>query len=269
MNYLKYLFYGLIQGFTEFLPISSTAHLKVISSLFGVEDPGSSISAILQIGSVLAILYYFKKDIFLLFKSNSDKFNKSIFNKKLLNSIYLGTLPIIFLGVIIKIFVPNFSDSILRSYLSIALISILMAIIMLFSEKSKKASISVSNHNLIDGFKIGLGQALAIIPGVSRAGITISIALLLGWNRKDATRFSFLLGIPAISIAAIVELLDAFRGNITIFIGPLFLSLVITFFVSIFSIDFLIKYVPDRGLKGFAYYRIIFGTVILSSLLLN
>ena len=269
MNYLKYLFYGLIQGFTEFLPISSTAHLKVVPFLFGVEDPGSSISAILQIGSVLAVLYYFKKEIFLLFKSNKDKLNKSIFNTKLITSISLGTLSILFLGGIIKIFVPNFSDSILRSYLSIALISIMMAIFMLFCEKSKRSSISIRNHNLLDGFKIGLGQALAIIPGVSRSGITISIALLLGWNRKDATKFSFLLGIPAISIAAIVELIEAFRGNLTIFVGPLFLSLIVTFIVSILCIDFLIKYVPNRGLKGFAYYRIIFGTVLLSNLFLK
>ena len=265
MTYLKYLIYGLIQGFTEFLPISSTAHLKVFSLFFGMEDPGPSISAILQLGSVLAIFYYFRKDIFTYIKSNQKNFTKSIYQNKLINSIFIGSLSILIFGGIIKIYIPDFYNSILRSNFSIALISILMALIMLISDKSRENKITIKNHKLLDGFIIGFSQALAIIPGVSRSGITISTALLLGWKKNDATKYSFLLGIPAISIAALVELFDSMKNDIYISFGPLLLGLITTFIISIFSIDFLIKYIPLKGLKIFAYYRILFAMIIFVS----
>ena len=267
MTYFHYFIYGLIQGLTEFLPISSTAHLKVLSIFLGIKDPGSSISAILQLGSVFAILYYFRKDIFSHIKSKPINLNKNFYKSKLLSSILIGSISILLIGGIIKIFFPDFSESIFRSNLSIGIISILMALVMLFSDKSRLNSITLRNHKLFDSLKIGIGQALAIIPGVSRSGITISIALLLGWKKKDATKYSFLLGIPAISIAAIVELLDSFRTFDYSILGPLLIGLITTFFISILSIDFLIKYIPANGLKIFAYYRIIFGTIICASYL--
>tara|TARA_Y100001970_G_C14076808_1_gene772459 strand:- start:257 stop:1060 length:804 start_codon:yes stop_codon:yes gene_type:complete len=267
LTYFKYLIYGLIQGLTEFLPISSTAHLKVLSGLLGLEDPGSSLSAILQLGSVLAILFYFRNDIFNYIKFNSKNFNKSLIESKLINSIFIGTISILILGGFVKIFIPNFSNSILRSNLSIAVISILMAILMLIADKSRTNKITLSSHNLLDAIKIGIGQAFAIIPGVSRSGITISIALLLGWNKKDATKFSFLLGIPAISIAGIVEFLDSLRNGINISFGPLLVGFITTFLISFICIDFLISYIPLKGLKIFAYYRIFFAIVVIAGFL--
>ena len=265
MAYFKYLIYGLIQGFTEFLPISSTAHLKVLSYFFGIDDPGSSLSAILQLGSVFAILFYFRKDIINSINSGNNNYKHSIISSRIIKSLLIGSASILFLGGIIKIFVPYFSDSILRTNFSIAAMSILMAILMLIADKSKQKQITLRNHKLLDSFKIGLGQALAIVPGVSRSGITISIALLLGWEKKEAAKFSFLLGLPAISIAAIVEILDSLNSNTNILFGPLLLALITTFIVSLFSIDFLLKILPLNGLKIFALYRIIFGTIILVS----
>ena len=265
MTYLKYILYGLIQGFTEFLPISSTAHLKIFSELFGIDDPGSSISAILQLGSVIAILFYFRRDILFRKKSLINFFNRNIFNNRLVKSIFIGTTLISIFGGMVKIFLPNFSNSFLRSNFSIAIISTLMALVMLLSDKCKGKKITLKNHNFSDSLKIGLGQALAIIPGVSRSGITISIALILGWERKDAAKYSFLLGIPAIGLAAIVELLDSIRNGIYIYFGPLLIGLITTFIVSIFTIDFLIKYIPLKGLKIFAYYRILFAIIIFGS----
>ena len=265
MDYLKYLIYGLIQGFTEFLPISSTAHLKVLSEFFGFDDPGSSISAILQLGSVLAILFYFRNDL-LIFLNWSKKNNKKKSNNfRLIKSITIGTLFFLFLGGIVKVFIPNYSESFLRTNLSIAFISILMSILMIAADKAREKEINLINHNFLDSCKIGLGQALAIIPGVSRSGITISIALLLGWEKKDATKFSFLLGLPAISLAAFVELFDSIYNDIYLPLGPLFIGLSTTFLISLLSINFLVKFIPLNGLKIFAYYRIIFGTVILIS----
>ena len=202
---LKFILYGLIQGATEFIPISSTAHLKIISLLIGIEDPGSSISAIIQLGSVLAIIWYFKNDIFA-FNNKVLKKNLNTYEfKKLIISILISTIPIVILGGFIKLVVPNFFDTILRSNLSIAIISLLMSFFMIFADSKRNSFINIRNHRYFDSFLIGFAQSLAIVPGVSRSGITISTALLSGWDRKDAAKFSFLLGIPAISIAAIIE----------------------------------------------------------------
>ena len=265
MIYFKYFIYGLIQGFTEFLPISSTAHLKVLSDIFGINDPGSSLSAILQLGSVLAVIYYFRKDIYSSINSRKNFYKNFILESKLIKSLFIGSISILLLGGIIKIFVPYFSESIFRTNYSIATLSILMAILMLIADKSKQKQITLINHKFIDSLKIGLGQSLAIVPGVSRSGITMSIALLLGWEKREAAKFSFLLGVPAISIAAVVELIDSFNKNTNIPFGPLLLALTTTFLVSLFSMDFLLRFITLKGLSLFAYYRITFGTMIFLS----
>ena len=121
----------------------------------------------------------------------------------------IGTFPIILLGGTIKLFSPYFFDNVIRSNLSIALVSFLMAFFMFIADNSKKGSINLQNHKYLDSFLIGISQAFAIIPGVSRSGVTISYALVSGWQRGDAAKFSFLLGMPAISLAAIVELISS------------------------------------------------------------
>ena len=127
MDYLKVILYGLIQGLTEFIPVSSTAHLKVISLFFGVDDPGASLSATIQLGSVLAIVWYFRNDIFNFRNQSSKKFFEYLLQEKLLKSILIATIPIVLLGGSIKIFIPSFFENVLRSNLSIALVSLLMA----------------------------------------------------------------------------------------------------------------------------------------------
>ena len=127
MEYLVFVFYGLIQGLTEFVPVSSTAHLKVISFILGIDDPGYSLSAILQLGSVLALVWYFRHDFFKLIIQASKNNFYFLLRKRLLRSILIGSMPIIFLGGIIKLFAPYFFEEILRSNFSIALISLLMA----------------------------------------------------------------------------------------------------------------------------------------------
>ena len=263
MEYLKFILYGLIQGLTEFIPVSSTAHLKVISFFFGIDDPGRSLSAIIQIGSVLALLFYFKGEIFNLKSQYSNKFFKYLKNDTLFSSILIGTIPIIFFGGTIKLFSPYFFDKIFRSNLSIAIVSFLMAIFMYVADRSKKGSINLKNHNYSDSFLIGLSQAFAIIPGVSRSGVTISTALVTGWERSEAAKFSFLLGIPAISISAIVELISSFNEINSFSFPPLIVGLTTTFLSSLFAIDFLLKYFSSNGLKLFIIYRIVFSVVIL------
>ena len=266
MEYLKFILYGLIQGFTEFIPVSSTAHLKVISLVFGIDDPGPSLSAIIQLGSVLALIYYFRNDFFKLRRYFSKKKYDYKKNKRLICSILFATLPIFLLGGTIKLFIPYFFDKFLRSNLSIALVSLLMAIFMYIADRSKRGLLNLTNHKLSDSFLIGLTQAFAIIPGVSRSGITISTALVSGWERGDAAKFSFLLGIPAISIAAVVEFISSFNEFSSFSFYPLIIGLITTFLSSLFAIDFLLKYFSKNGLKLFIIYRVIFGIAILLNL---
>ena len=266
MEYLEFFLYGLIQGLTEFIPVSSTAHLKVISLLLGIDDPGSSLSAIIQLGSILALFCYFRKDIFKLRSQSTNNFLDYFLHQRLLKSILIGTIPIVLLGGSIKLFAPYFFEKILRSNLSIALVSFVMAIFMYIAEISKKGSTNLKNHNYSDSFLIGLSQAFAIFPGISRSGVTISTALVSGWERVDAAKFSFILGIPAISIAAIVEFISSFDEFFSFSFFPLFFGLTTTFVSSLFAIDFLLKYFSSNGLKLFIIYRVVFGVVILLNL---
>ena len=266
MEYLKFILYGLIQGLTEFIPVSSTAHLKVISLFFGIDDPGSSLSAIIQLGSVLALFWYFRNDIFSLKNQSSKNFFHYYLHDRLLRSILIGTLPIILLGGTIKLFSPYFFDNVIRSNLSIALVSFLMAFFMFIADNSKKGSINLQNHKYSDSFLIGISQAFAIIPGVSRSGVTISYALVSGWQRGDAAKFSFLLGMPAISLAAIVELISSLNVFSTLSFFPLIVGLITAFISSLLAIDFLLKYISSNGFKIFIIYRVLFGVVILLNL---
>tara|TARA_B100001248_G_scaffold92759_1_gene68830 strand:- start:234 stop:1034 length:801 start_codon:yes stop_codon:yes gene_type:complete len=266
LEYFKFILYGLIQGLTEFIPVSSTAHLKVISLFFGIDDPGPSLSAIIQLGSVFALIWYFRNEIFQLRGQSSKEIFNYLFRERLFRSILIGTIPIVLLGGIIKLFIPYFFDEILRSNLSIAIVSILMAIYMYLADSSRKGSINFKNYQYSDSFLIGLSQAFAVFPGVSRSGVTISTALVAGWERGDAAKFSFLLGMPAISLAAIVEFISSFNQLFSFSFFPLIVGLTTTFASSLLAIDFLLKYFSSNGLKLFIVYRLIFGFVILLNL---
>ena len=266
MEYFKFILYGLIQGLTEFIPVSSTAHLKIISLFMGIDDPGPSVSAIIQLGSVLALFWYFRNDFFKSISQSSKNIYDYFFHERLLKSILIGTLPIILLGGTIKLYVPYFFDKFLRSNLSIAIVSFCMAIFMYIADSSKRGSINLKNHCYLNSLLIGISQAFAIFPGVSRSGVTISTALVSGWRRRDAAKFSFLLGIPAISFAAIVECISSLNEYSSLSFLPLIVGLITTFLSSLLAIDFLLKYFSSNGLRLFIVYRVVFGAVILLNL---
>ena len=266
MEYFKFILYGLIQGLTEFIPVSSSAHLKVISLFFGIDDPGISLSAIIQLGSVFALAWYFKDDIFKLKNQLSKKNFYYLINKKLIWSILIATIPIILFGGSVKLFFTQFFDKSLRSNLSIALVSFFMAFFMYLADRWKKGTINLKNHNYSNIFWIGLSQAFAIFPGVSRSGVTISTALLTGWERGDAVKFSFLLGIPAISFSGIFELISSFNKFSSLSFLPLIVGLITSFLSSLFAIYFLVNYFSSNGLKIFVLYRVVFGVLILLNL---
>ena len=271
-NCIQSFLLGIIQGVTEFLPISSTAHLKVIPYFLSWNDPGVSVSASLQLGSAIAIACYFRQDIFEIIKS----FLLTLRHRKLFKDksnilaiyIFIANLPILIVGLFIKLFWPGFSESYFRGLLSIAIVSIVMAILLGLSEIFGKNEKSFAQINLRDIIFLGISQCLAIFPGVSRSGVTLTSALFSDIERRTAARLSFLIGIPAISISGIVELFLLCRNTSLIDILPITIGVISSFFSSIIAIDILLKFLAKNNTFIFVYYRLAFGSFILSTLLI-
>ncbi len=262
----KYIVLGAIQGLTEFLPISSTAHLKVVPVLLGWRDPGLSVSAVIQLGSILAVIAYFWNELKLVVKGFENGIRKGTWREpdsSLSLAICIGTVPIVLAGMAVKLFWPDYQDSIFRSIPSIALVSILMAVLLAFAERKGLRTKSIQEVRGFDGLIVGLGQVLALVPGVSRSGITLTTALMNSWKREDAARFSFLLGIPAITLAGLVELKNAFKTPSFLELVPLFLGVTTSALISWLAIDWLLKFLQRNNAWIFVLYRLIFGFALL------
>ncbi len=263
---VRYLILGIVQGLTEFLPISSTAHLKVVPTLFGWGDPGISITASLQLGSIIAVIAYFKSDLQSVIKGISRAIQFGNWKEpeaQLALAIGIGTLPILLAGMAIKLFWSGYEQSPFRSIPGIAFVSIVMAFALFMAERISPRKKSLPSVRGIDGLLVGIGQILALIPGVSRSGITLTTALLNGWKRQDAARFSFLLGIPAITLAGLGELKNAFEGPHLSEVIPLLLGVTTAALVSWVSIDWLLKYLQRNNTWIFVIYRLLFGGALL------
>jgi len=269
-NCVQSFLLGIIQGITEFLPISSTAHLKVVPYFLGWNDPGVSISASLQLGSAFAIIFYFRDDLLLSISSFFSIFrHRKPFkdeNTRLASYIFLASIPILIFGLLTKLFWPSFSDSNFRGLLSIAIVSIIMSLMLALSEIYGQRKKFFKDIKITDIILLGLSQSLAIFPGVSRSGVTLTSALFSGIERKTAARLSFLVGIPAISISGFVEFINLYRASSTLFILPIIIGIISSFFSSIIAIDLLLKFLSKNNTFIFVYYRLAFGALILSTL---
>ena len=264
----KYFVLGIVQGITEFLPISSTAHLKIVPVLLGWGDPGISITAVLQLGSVLAVIIYFKNDLKYALQGIYSAITRNQWktrNGKLGITIIIGTIPIIIVGALIKLFWIDFQSSALRSIPFIGLLSIIMAALLGIAEYLGSQDKNISIISRKDGLLIGISQIFAIIPGVSRSGVTLTTAMFLGWERKDAARFSFLLGIPAISFSGLAEFSNALHNGFNPNYGflPLVVGLSTSVIVSWLSIDWLLNFLQKNNTFIFILYRFIFGIALL------
>lgn len=270
INILQAIVLGIVQGLTEFLPISSSAHLKVVPLALGWDDPGVAYTAIIQLGSIVAVLWYFWKDLTNItigaFKAitNSD-YDSQEFQMAL--GIGLGTIPIIFFGLLIKVFVKDFDNSPLRSLGAIATASIVMSLLLAIAEKTGKRHRTYEKLDVKDGIIMGLAQAMALIPGVSRSGSTLTAGLFLGLERPAAARFSFLLGIPAITLAGLVELKSALGEGVTdAGIVALIVGTISAFVFSYASIAWLLKFLQTQNTWVFVWYRLAFGVAILTAI---
>lgn len=258
---------GVVQGLTEFLPISSTAHLKVVPVLAGWGDPGVSVTAVIQLGSILAVIAYFKSDLAKVLKGIASAIKRGKWHEpdaRLGIAIVLGTIPISLAGMAIKLFWPGYGTSSIRSLPSIAIVSIVMALLLALAERIGPRLKQIDDVQGRDGLKMGLAQALALIPGVSRSGSTLTASLFDGWQRQDAARFSFLLGIPAIIISGLVELQEAFTKPSAGGVLPILVGIISAAVVSWLAIDWLLKYLQRHSTRIFVVYRLLFGLLVLA-----
>ena len=270
---LEAIFFGVIQGLTEFLPISSSAHIRIFAEFFGItEDPGARFTAIMQIGTELAVLIYFRKDIA---KIISAWVRSSLLRQKLDIDemglarmgwfIIIGSLPIAVLGYLGQDAIrTNF-----RSLWLIASVLIIFGVILGLADKFGRSDKTLKDLSIGHGLLYGLAQSLALIPGVSRSGATIAMGRALGYSREAALRYSFLLALPAVFGSGLYELKGAISqsdGANVFTLGQTLVATVVAFVIGYLVISWLIRFVTNRSFAPFIVYRIALGALVLALL---
>ena len=253
-------FLGLVQGLTEFIPVSSTAHLRLAPTLVGQPDAGAAYTAVIQLGTLAAVIVYFAKD---LVAFGGAMAHPTSAEARLPWLIALGTLPIVILGLVLK----KHIESDLRSLYVIAGTLIGVGVIMaIIDQVSGSGERTLAQFTVRDAILIGLAQTLALVPGVSRSSATICMALLLGFARAPAARFSFLLSIPAVAGAGILEARSAFGTLGSSAIPALAVGIGTAAVVGYASIAWFMKWLGSHQLLPFAIYRVIAGVALIAAL---
>jgi undecaprenyl-diphosphatase len=254
---------GLVQGLTEFIPVSSTAHVRVVPALLGQADPGAAYTAVIQLGTLIAVLAYFAKDLAgipaAMFRDAGS------FEGRLPWLLGVGTLPIVIAGLLLKKHIEGDLRSLYVIGSALVIVGIVMAVIDYYAG-SRDSHRPLATITITDALLVGLAQTLAIIPGVSRSGATICMILLLGFSRSDSARFSFLLSIPAIAGAGIFEAREAFRQLGSSALPALAVGTGVAAVTGYASIAWLIRFLGSNNLLGFAIYRVACGAALLAAL---
>nr|WP_120492530.1 undecaprenyl-diphosphate phosphatase [Corynebacterium lactis] len=258
---------SIVQGLTEFLPVSSSGHLRIISELLWGKDAGASFTAVVQLGTELAVLVFFAKDIWRILTAwFAGLFNKEArgFDYRMGWMVIVGTLPIAIIGVLAKDLIRDN----LRNLWITATVLILFSFVFIAAEKYGRRQRDFEELTMKDAIIMGLAQCLALIPGVSRSGGTVSAGLFLNLDREVATRFSFLLAIPAVFAAGIFSLPDAFdpAAGQAASGAQLLVGTAIAFVVGYASIAWLLKFVAHHSFSWFAAYRIPVGLIVMALL---
>jgi undecaprenyl-diphosphatase len=266
---LQAIVLGVVQGRTEFLSISSTAHLRIVPALMGWEDPGAAFTAVCQLGTEAAVLIFFRHELWAIVRKwlgGPRRFDDP--DVRLGWYLIIATIPIVIFGFAFKDQIENGA----RDLYLIGTVLIVFAFVMLAADRMARLDRRESAIRRPDAISIGLAQALALVPGVSRSGATISMGLFRGFTRETAARFSFLLSLPAIVLAALFEMRKVVSGSDTlttkagesISAGEVIVSCVFAFIVGYASIAFLLRYLTRHGLGVFVVYRIVLGVAVLS-----
>jgi len=254
---------GLVQGITEFLPISSTAHLRIVPALAGWPDPGAAFTAVLQLGTLAAVIGYFLRDLVAMVigaVAARDPAKRDNPSARQLLYLIVGTIPVGLAGILLK----KFIEGSFRSLWVVASALIVVALVLAYVERTARHQRDYDSIRLRDALIIGCAQALALIPGVSRSGITLLAAMGLGLKREAAARFSFLLSVPAVAAAGIFELPKVLKAHIGG--APLLIGLAVAFVSGYLSIAWLLRFLRSRTTIPFVIYRVALGIVILALL---
>ncbi|MEM1308944.1 MAG: undecaprenyl-diphosphate phosphatase [Cyanobacteria bacterium P01_H01_bin.153] len=257
---------GIVQGLTEFLPISSTAHVKIVPVILNWGDPGVTFTAIVQLGSIVAIVGYFWSDIRQLLMGVGQAIAQKDYQApdfRVAIGIIVGTVPIVVLGLLVKFGLRDAYEIFARSSFVIALTSIGLAIFLGIAEVTGGRERGYTKVSQWDGISMGLAQALALIPGVSRSGSTITAGLFMGLDRPTAARFSLLMGIPAILVSGLAELNELFTPEAGVGTVAAIAGVVASAISSYAAIYWLIRFLKDHTTWIFVFYRIGFGLAIL------
>ena len=262
METIQTIILAIIQGLTEFLPISSSAHLILTSQILGWSDQGLLIDVALHFGTLLAVVYYFRSEILKMFESHHFSSTQTLLNSPI-GIITIATVPIVIVGGLFN----GFIEQHLRSPLIIAVASIVFGILLYVADLKNTKKDEVLELSLLLGVLIGLSQILALIPGTSRSGITITMGLFLGLSRVDALKFSFMLAIPVISAATILQSIELFNTQfVDINFLHLFFGIFISFIIALLTIRWFLEFVNRIGMLPFVIYRIFLGLIILLTL---
>ncbi|MEJ5927266.1 undecaprenyl-diphosphate phosphatase [Corynebacterium sp. H128] len=267
MSWVQTIVLSVVQGLTEFLPVSSSGHLRIISSLFWGQDAGASFTAVIQLGTEAAVLVYFARDIFNIARGwLKGLFNKAErgFDYRMGWMVIVGTLPVAIVGFLAK---DAIRDN-LRNMWITATVLVLFSFVFIVAEKFGSKKRSFEELTMKDAIIMGLAQCLALIPGVSRSGGTVSAGLFTGLNREVAARFSFLLAIPAVLASGLFSLPDAFapQAGQAATGAQLLVGTGIAFVVGYASIAWLLKFVSNNSFSWFAAYRIPAGLLVMGLL---
>jgi undecaprenyl-diphosphatase len=254
---------GIVQGLTEFLPVSSTAHLRIVPAFFGWEDPGAAFTAVVQLGTLAAVLLYFRHELWKiaaawLRSAWARERRPTDQDARLGWYIILGTIPIAVLGLAFK----NPIEDEFRTLELVGAALILFSFVMLGAEAVSKRNRELTEITRRDGLIIGCFQALALVPGVSRSGATISAGLFLDFDRTAAARYSFLLSVPAVVLSGLFELRHVGEGG-GASVGATALATLLAFITGYASIAFLLRYLVRHSIGVFAAYRIVVGVIVI------
>ncbi|MFE2722618.1 undecaprenyl-diphosphate phosphatase [Kitasatospora sp. NPDC059327] len=264
MSWLHAAVLGLIQGLTEFLPVSSSAHLRVFSALLGWDDPGAAFTAVTQLGTESAVLIYFRKDIAAIVstwvRSLFEPALRSDQNARMGWFVIVGTLPIAILG---KLFQSTIETQ-LRDLRIIGTTLIIFGVILAVADRTRavRTARGIDSLTFPHALIYGAAQSLALIPGVSRSGGTISAGLFLGYSREAAARYSFLLAVPAVLASGALELFKIGEGPAPAW-GPTVLATLIAFAIGYAAIAWFLKYISHHSFLPFVIYRVLLGILII------
>jgi undecaprenyl-diphosphatase len=256
LTLLQSIVLGLVQGLGEFLPISSSAHLVLVPWLFKWQDPGLTFDVALHLGTLVAVVLYFFSDWLKLLISGFSNVRST--EGRLFWYLVVSSIP----GAAVGFILEKKAETVFRTPLLIAIMLIVMGIILYWADQKSRKSTELENIDLSTSFLVGLSQALAIIPGVSRSGITMTTGLLTGLTRESAARFSFLLSTPIILGAALVKLPDVIANPNMISLNFL-VGMLVSCISGIASIYFLLRYVKSKSFLPFAWYRFILGAIVI------